>query len=58
MVASSIAQVMGLISIGSVFLLVAGTPIYIAAAELRARKPKAKTPRSAVVESQTAASVA
>ena len=43
---------------GSVCLLVAGTPIYIAAAELRARKPKAKTPRSAVVESQTAASVA
>ena len=40
---------MGLISIGSVCLLVAGTPIDIAAAELRARKPKAKTTRSAVV---------
>lgn len=58
MVASSIAQVMGLISIGSVCLLVAGTPIYIAAAELRVRKPKTKKTRAVVVESHAAASVA
>ncbi len=58
MVASSIAQVMGWISIGSVCLLVAGTPLYIAVSEFRARAPKTKSVRAPAVDPSTATSAA
>ncbi len=58
MVVSSVAQVMGWISIGSVCLLVAGTPLYIAVSELRARAPRDKPVRASVSANSTVASAA
>ncbi|QYF87101.1 hypothetical protein [Brevundimonas sp. PAMC22021] len=52
------AQVMGWISVGSVCLLVGGTPLYIAVPEIRARPPEPKPGRSAAIPSDAANSAA